>query len=429
MTEIDSNGSVRELSFPMARRCPFAPPPEYERLRADSPLVRVRLPHGGTAWVVTRHAEAQQLLTDPRVSSDANRPGFPSVRPPQEPPAGEGTDGAEPLTAEQLTELAEIAQFHEGQFINLDPPRHGHYRRMLISEFGARRMNELRPEVQRITDRLVDDMLAKGSPADLVENLGLPLSSLVICRLLGVPYEDHEYFQSATRTLVQLDAEPEQLKAAMEGLIDFLDELVKAAVREPGDNLIGRLINEQVGSGELTRAALVGMAFLLLTAGHEATANMLPLGMLTLLEHPQQLAELRENPALLPGAVDELLRFHSVSDWAAFDRVATEDIEIDGRKILAGEGIFVLSASANRDERAFERPDTFDIHRKARHHIAFGYGVHQCIGQNLARAELEIGLGTLLRRIPALRLDKPMDELPFKYQNFVFGLHAMPVRW
>ncbi|GAA2100854.1 cytochrome P450 [Streptomyces albiaxialis] len=409
-------------------------------MRAESPLVRVRLPHGGTAWVVTRHAEAQRLLTDPRVSSDASKPGFPTVRMPEERPDGasadagegadgEGTGGGEPLSAEQLNELAEIAQFHEGQFINLDPPRHGHFRRMLISEFGTRRMNELRPEIQRVTDRLIDDMLARDSRADLVEDLGLPLSSLVICRLLGVPYEDHDYFQSATRTMVQLDADPEQVRAAMEGLVEYLDELVKAAAREPGDNLIGRLLVEQVGTGELTRAGLVGMAFLLLTAGHEATANMLPLSVLTLLEHPEQLAELREDPALLPGAVEELLRFHSVSDWAAFDRVAVGDIEIDGRKITAGEGIFVLSASANRDERAFEHPDTFDIHRRARHHIAFGYGAHQCIGQNLARAELEVGLGTLLRRMPSLELDKAVDALPFKYQNLVFGLHAMPVRW
>ncbi|MCP2166746.1 cytochrome P450 [Goodfellowiella coeruleoviolacea] len=394
-------------AFPMTRRCPFSPPEEYRALREQGPLVRVRLPSGQHSWVVTRYAEAKQVLTDPRISTDPTQPGFPTTNP----------------------ESCEAGQRPEGQFIDMDPPEHTAYRRMLISEFSVRRINQLRPAIQRVVDQRVDAMLAEGGPLDLVEWFGLPVPSIVICELLGVPYADHEYFESRTRTFARLTTDPAEANAAVRELRGYLAELVARVEREPNDGLVSRLFTERVATGELTREALAGMAFLLLLAGHETTANMIPLSVLSLLENPAALAEIRADPGLLPGAVEELLRFHSAVDWVAFDRMAVEDVEIGGQLVRAGEGIYVLGASANRDERAFDRPDEFDIHRGARNHLAFGNGVHQCLGQNLARAELEIALRTLFERMPTLRLARPVAELPLKSDSAIFGLAELPVTW
>lgn len=216
---------------------------------------------------------------------------------------------------------------------------------------------------------------------------------------------------------------------ARKELWDYLDGLVTAAESRPGDDLIGRLALERRSAGELSHDALVGMVFLLLVAGHETTANMLSLGVFTLLQNPGPLAELRARPELWPDAVEELLRYHSIVDWVAFDRVALEDIEIGGQRVRAGEGLFVLGVSANRDERAFSNPDDLDIHRGARHHLAFGHGIHRCLGQNLARAELEIGYRTLFERLPALRIAGGVEALPFKYDRRTFGLYRLPVAW
>ncbi|MEV4574031.1 cytochrome P450 [Nonomuraea jabiensis] len=397
-------------TFPARRTCPFAPPPEYERMREEAPLVQAALP-GGDVWLVTRLAEAKQVLSGTGISTNPDTPGHPNwaLRPEQPTPE----------------ERAAMREFAIGQFIDLDPPEHGRFRRLLIPEFTVRRVKELRPGIQRVTDELIDDMLAKGDEAELVEAFGLALPSLVICQLLGVPYEEREFFQSRTRQALSDFEDRDVSRAAMMEIRDFLDGLVTKAERQPGDDLLGRLI----GSGRLTHAELVGVTFLLLVAGHETTANMIPLSALTLLRHPAQLAVLRENPGKWPMAVDELLRYHSIVDWVAFDRVAVEDQEIGGQLVRKGEGIFVLGASANRDVRAFERPDEFDVERGARHHVAFGYGVHQCLGQNLARAEMEIALRTLFDRIPGLRVTVPDEELPIKSDGPIFGLKAMPVAW
>ncbi|GAA3234690.1 cytochrome P450 [Nonomuraea helvata] len=397
-------------TFPVQRTCPFAPPPEYERMREDAPLVRVSLP-GGDVWLVTRLAEAKQVLSGTGISTNPETPGHPHWALQPEPPTPE--------------ERAAMRAFAIGHFIDLDPPEHGRFRRLLIPEFTVRRMKELRPGIQRITDELIDDMLAKGDEAELVEAFGLALPSLVICQLLGVPYEDREFFQSRTRQALSNFDDPDVSRAAMMEIREFLDGLVTKVEPQPGDDLLGRLIQ----SGQLTHDELVGVIFLLLVAGHETTANMVPLAALTLMRHPDQLATLRANPDKWPMAVDELLRYHSVVDWVAFDRVATEDQEIGGQLVRKGEGIFVLGASANRDERAFERPDEFDVGRGARHHVAFGYGVHQCLGQNLARAEMEIALRTLFERIPGLRVTVPDEELPMKGDGPIFGLKAVPVAW
>jgi cytochrome P450 monooxygenase len=395
-------------NFPVQRTCPFAPPPEYEAMREQAPLVRASLP-GGDVWLVTRHAEARQVLMGDGISTSPASPGHPNTLLTPEPPSQEQSEAQQEAAA--------------GHFIDLDPPEHGRFRRLLIPEFTVRRIKELRPGIQALVDQLIDDMLAKGDEAELVEAFGLAVPSLVICQLLGVPYADREFFQSRTRMIVSGFEDPEAGRRAAMEIRGFLDALITEAARAPKDDLLGRLID----SGQLTHQELVGVIFLLLVAGHETTANMIPLGVLTLLRHPGQLAALREDPDGWPMAVEELLRYHSVVDWVAFDRVSIEDQEIGGQLVRKGEGIFVLGASANRDERVFERPDEFDAARGARHHLAFGYGVHQCLGQNLARAELEIALRTLFERVPGLRVTA--EDPPAKYGAVIFGLTALPVTW
>ncbi len=394
--------------FPMKRVCPFSPPPQYTALREQKPISKVMLPSGKPAWLLTRHADVKAILADPRVSSDPMRPGFPEQK-------GAGReDPSEKRRAPLLIEM--------------DPPEHSTYRRMLIGEFAVARVNEMRPRIQQIVDELIDEIVRKGPVADLVESFALPIPTLVICGLLGVPYADHEFFQARTREVVSLSASPEQAEAAFNELGRYVDELVARKEGNPPDDLIGRLIVDQCRRGTLTHEQLVSMAMLLLVAGHESSASMIALGIATFLHNPDQLAKLRAAPELAVNAVEEMMRFHSLGDADAV-RVAVEDIEIAGEWIKAGDGIIPLLPAANRDPEAFERPDSLDIQRQGRHHLGFGYGIHQCLGQNLARAELEIAYRTLFERIPTLRLAVPVEGLPFKYDSTIFGLHALPVLW
>ncbi len=394
-----------QRSFPLRRQCPFAPPPEYDRLRADEPVAQVRLPAGGTAWLVTRYEDVRTVLTSPAFSADGTRPGFPTFLPGQ----------------------AQLMQ--RPPFIRMDPPQHTFFRRMLTSEFTLRRIKTMRPGIQATVDRLLDELLTRTRPVDLVEAFALPVPSLVICQLLGVPYEDHEFFQSRSRIGVSAGSTAEQFAAAVGELRGYMDQLITRKQRQPGDDLISRLVTEQLApAGELGRDDLLMMCLMLLNAGHETTANMIALGTEALLEHPDQLAALRSDPELLPDAVEELLRHLSIADLVTA-RIAVEDTELSGTTIRAGEGVFALLAAANWDPEIFPEPERLDLHRGDRHHVGFGYGVHQCLGQNLARLELEIVFGTLFTRLPGLRLARPADELPYKHGGMLFGVHELPVTW
>ncbi|MER7398092.1 cytochrome P450 [Streptomyces sp. NPDC000151] len=394
------------VAFPQDRACPYHPPTAYEPLREQGPLARVHLYDGREVWVVTGHAEARALLTDQRLSSDRLNPDFPM------PNARFEALRKEPRSRATL--------------LGVDDPEHNVQRRMLIPSFGLKRIAAMRPRIQEIVDRLLDDMVAAGQPAELVSAFALPVPSMVICELLGVPYADHEFFEDASRRLLRGPAASDSMKARND-LEAYFGGLIAQKEAEPGDGLLDELIADRLRTGDLPRDELVNMAMILLVAGHETTANMISLGTFTLLQHPEQLAALRADPSLMPTAVEELLRYLSIADGML--RVATEDIEVGGVTVKAGDGVVLSTSLVNRDETAYDAPNELDWDRSARHHVAFGFGIHQCLGQNLARAELEIALHSLFARFPGLRLAAPAEEIPFKPGDTLQGMVELPVAW
>ncbi|KOX30688.1 MULTISPECIES: cytochrome P450 [Streptomyces] len=391
------------VAFPQDRTCPYHPPAAYAPLRATRPLTRVTLFDGRQAWLVTGHTAARRLLADQRLSSDRSRDGF-------------------PVTSARLAGV----RGRKAALVGVDDPEHRTQRRMVLPEFTLRRAAALRPHIRRIVGERLDTMIAGGPPADLVSAFALPVPSMVICALLGVPYADHEFFEEQSRRLLRGPL-PADTVDARDRLEAYLGELIDRKRREPGDGLLDDLVRRQRNEGRTDREQLVAFAVILLVAGHETTANMISLGTYTLLTNPGRLAELRAEPGLLPDAVEELMRVLSIADGLL--RMAVEDIEVDGQIIRAGEGVVFSTSVINRDESVYPDPDALDWHRPARHHVAFGFGIHQCLGQNLARAELEIALHALFERLPTLRLAAPADEIPFKPGDTVQGMLELPVTW
>ncbi|MEV7930816.1 cytochrome P450 [Kitasatospora sp. NPDC088779] len=394
--------------YPMTRAagCPFGPPPALHTLQEQAPISRVRLWDGSTPWLVTRYEDVRTLLADPRISSESAHPHYPHQS---------------PATKERRRQSR--------TFITMDDPEHARLRRMVTATFAIKQVEALRPTVQKIVDDLIDAMLAGPKPVDLVQAFALPVPSLVICALLGVPYADHDFFQANSRLLVKRTTTPEQARAATQQLTDYLDRLIGDKLAHPTDDLLSALA-ERVRGGELSRHEAANMGILLLIAGHETTANMIALGTLALLQHPDQLARLRESddPKLIASTVEELLRYLTIVH-SGRRRVALADIEIGGVTIHAGEGVVLANDIGNRDPAAFPDPDRLDVARNPRHHVAFGFGVHQCLGQPLARVELQVVYGTLYRRVPALRLAVDPDRIPFKHDGNVYGVYALPVTW
>ncbi|MBT2416830.1 cytochrome P450 [Streptomyces sp. ISL-22] len=394
------------VAFPQDRTCPYHPPTAYASLRDTRPLARITLYDGRPAWLVTGHALARALLADPRLSSDRTRPDFPAP----------------------TARFAGLRN-RRSALLGVDDPEHRVQRRMMVPSFTLRRAVELRPEIQRIVDERLDAMIARGAPAELVSAFALPVPSMVICALLGVPYADHDFFEAQSRRLLRGPTAADTMDAR-DQLETYFAELIdrKQKMPEPGDGVLDELVHQQLRDGELDQEELIALATILLVAGHETTANMISLGTYTLLQHPDRLAELRADPALLPAAVEELMRMLSIADGLL--RVAAEDIEVDGvATIRAGEGVVFSTSVINRDETMYADPDTLDWHRPARHHIGFGFGIHQCLGQNLARAEMEIALHTLFDRLPSLRLAVPPEEIPFKPGDTIQGMLELPVTW
>lgn len=397
------------LNYPLDRApaCPFAPPPEVLGLITERPLSRVRIWDGSTPWLVTGYAELKSLMSDPRISTDDHQPGFPHWN--------EG--------------MLDMVPHRARSVFNTDGAEHSRFRRMMTKPFTVKRVDALRPAIQQITDDHIDAILAGPQPADLVEALALPVPSLVISEMLGVPYEDHEFFQQHATTGVSRYATAEESQQGRVGLARYLIDLIKTKMEHPAEDMVTELA-ERVTAGEISmkEAAQIGTGVLI--AGHETSANMIALGTLALLENPDQLALLRDtdDPKVVANAIEELLRYLSIIQNGQ-RRVALDDIEIGGQTIKSGDGVIIDLAPANWDPNQFPEPDKLDLTRPARLHVGFGFGPHQCVGQQLARVELQIVFKTLLRRIPTMRLAIPLDEVEFKHDKLAFGVYRLPVTW
>jgi cytochrome P450 len=377
-------------------------------MRETTPVAPVHGPTGSTAWVVTGYEEARTVLTDPRFSSDRFRHMRSTV--------------AEDDRRRMFDERARA-----GVFIGMDPPEHTRYRKLLTGQFTVRRMRQLAPRVTEIVNSHIDAMLAAGPPADLVTAFALPVPSLVICELLGVAYDDRDGFQEWTTRLLDLDTPLAEMRSAHLSIRGFLQRLVTEKRAHPGDDLVSGLIHGE-SDAALTDDELIGISTLLLIGGHETTANMLGLGTFALLEHPDQLAALRERPEMIEGAVEELLRYLSIVQFGV-SRLTTEPVELAGQQIPAGANVMISVPAANRDAGHWGEPDALDLARERSPHLAFGHGVHQCLGQQLARVEMTIGFTELLRRIPDLRLAGPAADVPLRTTMINYGVSTLPVEW
>ncbi|MFN0301826.1 MAG: cytochrome P450 [Burkholderiales bacterium] len=392
--------------FPFRRQCPFDPPPEYAKARAAGPLHSVTLWNGKRAWLVTRYDEVRSVLMDDRRFSGAMaQPDFPTV-----------------------TEARVIVDRNERAFVGMDNPLHDHYRRMFTREFSVRRMLAFKPRIAQIAEDLIDEIEAEGPPLDLVSTLAVKFPSLVMSALFGSPYSDHPFIIRCAVARHGLTQTPDEAQSKARELAAYVRRLIDRKEAETGDDMVSRIIEEHVKPGNLSRDDFAEIGAMILRAGHDTTTNMIGMGTLLILQDDSLRRSLIEHPALIEGAVEELLRFVTPVQFSP-RRVALEDVEIGGVLVRKGEGLFLLLASVNRDESVFPNPDAVDFERDASAQLAFGYGIHQCLGQMLARYELHILFAVLLRRLPALRLAVPLADIRFKHDMQIYGIHNLPVTW
>ncbi|MBP2478493.1 cytochrome P450 [Crossiella equi] len=382
--------------------CPFDPPAELAGLRAQRPLTRMVFPDGHHGWLATSHEVIRAVLADPRFSNrreimHSPLPGMVAVE--------GGFPPAQP-----------------GDFLGMDAPEHTRYRRLLTGKFTVRRMRLLTERVEQITAEHLDRMAQAGGPLDLVAHYAQPIPALMICELLGVPVEQRGFFQERTATLNDSNASPEELMTAMNEIGGLLYSLVQAKRAEPTDDLLSDLTTT-----ELTDEELANVAALLLGAGLDTTANLLALGVFALLQHPGQLAALRDGAVGTAPAVEELLRYLSITPTGV--RTATADVELAGHLVRAGESVALSVQAGNRDPQVYPDPDRLDLGRRAGGHLGFGHGIHQCLGQQLARVETQVAFPALFRRFPTLRLAVPAEQVPLRLGQDIYGVHQLPVTW
>jgi cytochrome P450 len=394
-------------AYPFARdgACPFAPPSEYERLRESEPVSKVRLHDGREAWLFTRYEDIREVLGNPASSAETLREGFPFLSP-----------------AETVSKRAQ-------SFQRWDDPRHAERRRMLMPHFTIKRIEKMRPRVRGMIEHYYDRMVTAGPPTDLVEALALAVPSTVACELLGVDYEDHAFFESRFAVRLDRSATADQVRKVTTELMEYVDRVVRSKYGKHNDDLLGRFVNEHVETGDVTHEDAVADAVLLLLAGHETTANMIALGTLVLLEHPGQLARVQRDKSLVPQAVEELLRYLTISQTMGV-RMAKDDFDVAGCPVRSGDALIVPVAAANWDGSVFPNPEEFDVTRaEARGHVTFGYGTHGCLGQPLARMELAEVFSTVFDRLPGLRTEIPLDQVDFKSDAVFYGVRSLPVTW
>jgi cytochrome P450 RapN len=393
-----------------ARTYPFGPAekldvnPVYAQMRSEQPLVRVEMPYGGEAWLATRYDDIKTVLADPRFSR------------------------AETL-GKDVPRTVPVIQT-DPNILSMDPPEHSRLRRLVAKAFTARNIEKLRTRTQAIIDELLDTMIESGSPADLAESLSWPLPITVICELLGVPVADRDRFRAWTDVLLSFaGSDADAIIDARVRINDYLAELIAERRTTPTEDLLGQMVAARDEGNRLTEQELVTFGVTLLVAGHETTANQTGNFVYTLLNRRELWQVLVDDPTLVPQAVEELLRVTPLGASAGFPRIATEDVELGGQTVRAGDAVLVQIASANRDSAVFERPDEIDLHRTDNPHVAFGHGVHHCLGAPLARLELQLAIGTLVRRLPGLHLAVPADDVPWRENRLVRGVRALPVAW
>lgn len=390
------------------RDCPLDPPPLLTKLRAEQPITRITTIMGCDAWLVTRHADVSFVLSDHRFSVDRHAEGFPNVGP--------------------------IRPAVPGVFVLNDPPDHTRLRRAVTRNFTSKAVEALRPRIQGHIDELIDDILSRTPPVDLKESIALPLPVRVTCELLGIPHDGAEkFFVNATRGYMRTTTgTTELMRHHVSEAFDYVNRLVADKKREPDDGLLSGLLREMEPDGPINRQEIVGIVMMIMFGSYETTSNMIALAVTSLLTHPDQLARLRADPSLIKSAVEEVLRYNNVLP-TGLPRLATEDVVVGGQLVRAGEGVIAAVGSANRDDAAFTDPDRFDIHRFAgkreAQQLIFGYGVHQCLAQMLARVQLQMVLNSLFERIPTIRLAQELEHLPFRHDMFIYGLHQLPVTW
>lgn len=390
-------------ALPTARRpgCPFDPPAELVDARRHGPISRYPFPGGVPGWLVTGYDLARSVLADPRFSSRKELMRHPTI------------DYGD----------IEVPPAPPGEFLLMDEPRHSRYRKPLMGRFTVRRMRLLTERVEQITTDHLDAMAAAGPPTDLVTDFARPIPAIVICELLGVPYQDRGAFQEQVDSFMNGETSDEDLFAAYTATQDYLADLVAAKRADPTDDVLSDLTDS-----DLTDEELKGMALILLAAGLDTTANMLALGTFALLRHPEQLAALRADPTLADRAVEELLRYLSVAK--TFMRTALEDVEVGGQTIRAGSPVILSYHTANRDPERFADPHVLDLRRQDGGHLAFGHGIHQCLGQQLARVELRVAFPALVDRFPTLRLAVPPEEVDLRPETAdIYGVKSLPVTW
>ncbi|MFG1707279.1 cytochrome P450 [Nonomuraea sp. M3C6] len=388
------------ISLPTVRPTPFDPPADLAKLRETRPITPLAYPDGHQGWLVTSHALVREVLADRRFSARSELRHIPI------PQAAQGPARPAP----------------PGMFLSNDPPVHTRYRHLLTGEFTVRRMRLLTERIEEITKRQLDLMERQGPPADLVRMFAGPVPAVVICELLGVPDQDRERFQAEAVTLMRPDSSQEQKISAFLAVQAHMKELVLAKRAKPTDDLLSGLTRS-----DLTDEELANIGFMLLGAGLDTTANMLALGTFALLRHPDQLAVLRSEPDKAEQVVEELLRYLSIIPFLV--RTALEDAELGGELVRAGQTVTISIPAANRDPGRFPDPDTLDLRRHSGGHVGFGHGVHQCIGQQLARVEMQAGFPALFARFPSLRLAVEPGEVPLRTDMLIYGVHSLPVTW
>lgn len=389
--------------LPAKRVCPFNPPPEYKKLRINQPISRVRTKRGDVAWLVTRYEDICQILVDKRFSSDPTKPGFPTYITGKVPPP-------------------------PGFFLQADAPDHTRLRQAVTQDFLAAQVKKLRPRMQEIFDDALEKMLTMKPPVDFVKVLAIPVASRIICELLGVPFEYYDFIKEQTDIVLnQGQAAIETEKAAVV-LMDCFAKIVTEKIKYPTDDLLGHLILNAKTSGQPSHQELTGLAALLLLSAYDTMALIMSLGVVVLLEHPDQLSDFLKDPTLGAVLVHELARYLTINH-SGLPRTALENVEVGGQLIQAGEGVILMLSSGNRDEAVFKDADNFDIYRKEHRHLGFGHGIHKCLGIHFAQVELQVAFSTLFKRVPSLRLATTKDKLVFRHEMVLYGLKTLPVTW